>query len=354
MSGKLKVAVIGAGVIGAAIAYRLACTGAAVQVFEAEKGPGSGVSGKAFGWINLINGDPSNDAVFTLWQHGVEEYRVLESDLPAAFESARKGSLLWTGAPERTERLATEHSRAGGHAELIDHAKVKRLEPNLSVVPDCAIFSANDIALSPGYLARTLIERATSMGATFHAARTVEAIVTNGNRATGVIASGERHDADVVVVAAGAHTETITAPLGIKLGLETSPAVLLRYETDAPVVNRIVCCPAVEVRQANDFSVFCAIDYAGDGSAGSLEAAGEQELAALRGALTNVGNITFQGALLGNRPMFQDGRPRVGLAAGMDGLYIAVGHPGVILAPLIGKLAAQEIVTGERSSLLHG
>ncbi len=33
-------------------------------------------------------------------------------------------------------------------------------------------------------------------------------------------------------------------------------------------------------------------------------------------------------------------------------LYVAVGHPGVILVPLIGRLTAEEIVDGRRTELI--
>ncbi len=51
--------------------------------------------------------------------------------------------------------------------------------------------------------------------------------------------------------------------------------------------------------------------------------------------------------------MFSDGLPRLGFVAEIDGLYVAVGHPGVILAPLLGRLAAEEIIAGKRSPLLR-
>ena len=45
--------------------------------------------------------------------------------------------------------------------------------------------------------------------------------------------------------------------------------------------------------------------------------------------------------------------PRLGFLTGVDGLYVAVGHPGVILAPLLGRFSAEEIVDGRRSALLE-
>jgi len=51
-------------------------------------------------------------------------------------------------------------------------------------------------------------------------------------------------------------------------------------------------------------------------------------------------------AEIGERPVFSDGLPRLGLLSEVGNLYLTVGHPGVILAPLIGRMTAQEILGG--------
>jgi len=50
--------------------------------------------------------------------------------------------------------------------------------------------------------------------------------------------------------------------------------------------------------------------------------------------------------------MFADGLPRLGFLQQVEKLYVAAGHPGVILAPLIGRLAAEEILDERRSGLI--
>jgi glycine/D-amino acid oxidase-like deaminating enzyme len=42
--------------------------------------------------------------------------------------------------------------------------------------------------------------------------------------------------------------------------------------------------------------------------------------------------------------MFDDDMPRLGFLPGVEGLYVAAGHPGVILAPLLGEMATTEIL----------
>ena len=51
--------------------------------------------------------------------------------------------------------------------------------------------------------------------------------------------------------------------------------------------------------------------------------------------------------LLAWRSMPADRLPIVGPVPGLDSLYLAVTHSGVTLAPVLGRLVADEIATGE-------
>ncbi len=56
--------------------------------------------------------------------------------------------------------------------------------------------------------------------------------------------------------------------------------------------------------------------------------------------------------LLAWRSMPTDRLPILGPLPGLDGLYLAVTHSGVTLAPVLGPLVAEEIATGEQGRLL--
>ena len=55
---------------------------------------------------------------------------------------------------------------------------------------------------------------------------------------------------------------------------------------------------------------------------------------------------------VGYRPTPTDGFPIIGRAEGVDGLYVAVMHSGITLAPAVGLFAARGILDGERDPLL--
>src|SRR5262249_6001654 len=56
---------------------------------------------------------------------------------------------------------------------------------------------------------------------------------------------------------------------------------------------------------------------------------------------------------VGYRPMPRDGFPVLGFPEPVPNLYIALMHSGVTLAPLVGELAALEIVDGARVQILN-
>jgi glycine/D-amino acid oxidase-like deaminating enzyme len=56
---------------------------------------------------------------------------------------------------------------------------------------------------------------------------------------------------------------------------------------------------------------------------------------------------------VGLRPMPEDGKPVVGFAPDLPGLYLATMHSGVTLAAAVGRFAAMEILDGARIELLE-
>jgi len=47
-----------------------------------------------------------------------------------------------------------------------------------------------------------------------------------------------------------------------------------------------------------------------------------------------------------------DGFPAIGRPKGPHGIYIAVMHSGITLAPAVGRFAAEELLQGRRDPLL--
>jgi glycine/D-amino acid oxidase-like deaminating enzyme len=74
---------------------------------------------------------------------------------------------------------------------------------------------------------------------------------------------------------------------------------------------------------------------------------------AMRGMLTSGASLVPESHVVGIRPIPKDGFPAIGRAAGIAGLYLAVMHSGITLAPAIGRFVADEILNDRRESLIE-
>src|SRR5438132_1333478 len=123
--------VIGAGVMGASVAYRLAQAGADVTVLEATR-IGGGTSGCSFAWTNGHKKPPR--PYHDLNVGGMKAHAALKDEFGATPWWHGGGSLEWELESDRADqRTNVEQLRAWGYAaEWIDLKQVQELEPDIN------------------------------------------------------------------------------------------------------------------------------------------------------------------------------------------------------------------------------
>lgn len=125
----MHVAVVGAGLMGASVAYHLASSGADVTVVDPRQ-PGQATSGASFAWANASTPEIQDRHYFELCSHAVEEHDVLAASLGGRWLH-RTGHLRWADpvSPEDQGALL-EHARQlrdrGYQAGEWDPAEVTR------------------------------------------------------------------------------------------------------------------------------------------------------------------------------------------------------------------------------------
>src|SRR6202140_1952956 len=126
-----KMIVIGAGVMGASVAFRLAQAGADVTVLEATR-IGGGTSGISFAWTNAHQKPPK--PYHDLNVGGMKAHAALKDEFGAPPWWHGGGSLEWELEPDRADQRANvEQLRAWGYAaEWIDLKQVQELEPDIN------------------------------------------------------------------------------------------------------------------------------------------------------------------------------------------------------------------------------
>lgn len=346
--GGQKVAVVGAGIVGASIAWHLARGGADVTVFEAGESGGVATP-NSFGWIN--SNYSFERQYFELRHRSMAEWRRLAEALPELPVSLN-GALYLPAQDLDLETFAARHSEWGYNIALIDEERARRIEPALASGTGPVAHAQDEGAAEAAETARMLTAAAVDAGATVRNNTAVEALEVSDGRVAGVRTSEETLAADEVVVAAGVETATLVALAGFPLRLTMPPGLLAHTNPAPPLLNGVILADGVHVRQKRDGALVVGADFQGSELSDDPEGGGEELMRRLAGVISMDTPPSVSHTTLGRRPMPKDGLPIVGRIPGVDGVYAAVMHSGVTLAPAIGRFVAEEILEGRRDPLL--
>ena len=219
----MQTIVIGGGVMGASVAYRLAQAGAAVTVLEATR-IGGGTSGISFAWTNAHNKPPK--PYHDLNVAGMKAHLALADEFGATPWWHGGGSLEWELEPDRqAQRENIEQLRSWGYAaEWITLAELQELEPDIdpAAIGDAPVaFFPEEGWLDPVVYAHAMLSAARRRhGAKIICGARVVDLIMAGDRVTGVrVADGAQYEADIVVNCAGRWTNEATRDAGLHLPL---------------------------------------------------------------------------------------------------------------------------------------
>lgn len=354
------VVVIGGGVVGAATAFRLAQAGARVTLVEAGRLAG-GTSAASFAWLNASNKPPF--AYHRLNTDGMAEHTRLAAEFGDAPWLHRTGNVAWGDTPERDARVGERvgRLRAWGYpAEWLTPAELRATEPDIALPPQVgrvASFPTEGYVDVPPLIG-TLATEATRHGATVRVGFQVTKITQAGGRVAGIVAAnGEGVAADAVVICAGRWSAAVAAGAGLRLPMENSVG-LLSVTYPAPLrLRTMIDTETVNLRpdgagrlrlQSTEFDGTVTVDTPPhpipQGAYTVLERA-ERILPGLRG-------VGLAYATIAVRPIPADGHSAVGAMPGVEGLFLAVTHSAVTMGPLLGRLIAREVLTGEADERL--
>jgi glycine/D-amino acid oxidase-like deaminating enzyme len=344
-----RVIIVGAGLIGASLAWHLSRTGAAVTVIEAADAGGLATRA-SWAWINASWGNPLS--YFRLRVHSMEEWRRLDREVPGLAVNWC-GGLIWDLPPAELDAFAAEQRGWGYGIRRVEPAEIRRIEPALKAVPDHAYHVAAEGCVEPLETARTLLAAVQARGASLLEHARVKWLVEDHGRVAGVMTDDGVIHADEIVVAAGAGTAPLLDSIGIGLKL-TAPPGLLSHSKPAPELLRgLVMSPGLHVRQTRDGRLVAGTDFAGADPMNRADELARELHGKVQDLIAGAETVALDFHTVGYRPTPADGFPAIGRPRHRDGLYVAVTHSGVTLAPAIGALATAELIEGRRDPLLE-
>jgi len=342
------VLIVGAGIIGASIAWQLRRAGARVTVIDSGT-PGGIATRRSWAWINASRGNP--EPYFRLRMRSMAAWRRLEGELPG-LQVSWSGGLIWDMAPAELDAYAAEHGAWGYGIRHVDRAEIRRLEPALAEPPAQALHVAEEGSVEPLAATETLLGAARELGAAVIADRPVRGLDFRAGRVAGVVNDAGRYEADTVVLAAGVATQGLATAAGFALPLTAPRGLLVTTKPHAKLLKGLVMAPELHLRQTAEGRFIAGADFGGGDPGEDVAGAADEVFQGIRRMVQGGRDLIFDSHSLGHRPMPADGFPAVGAVPGAPGLYVAVTHSGITLAPVVGSFVAEEILAGRRDALL--
>src|SRR5262245_25682229 len=348
----MKVAVVGAGVLGASTAYHLARAGCDVTLIDrADEGRATAAgAGIVCPWGSQIE----DAASYALLAGGARYYPHLVAMLAEDGENdlgyARVGGLYVPDDPgeldavERRARARAVDAPEAGRIERLAPADARALFPPLR--PDRPALFVSGGARVDGRRLASALQRA----AVRHRARLVRGsaeLLVRGKRLTGLRVAAETIEADAVVVAAGAWAPQLLEPVGVRLAVAPQRGQIVHLRRSGTETGRwpvLMPLSSYYLLAFEDSRVVVgASRETGSGFDHRLTAAGVAEvLNAGLGVAPGLASWTLHEIRIGFRPLAHDNRPKLGPVPGVDNLLIGngLGPSGLNMGPYSGALLA--------------
>lgn len=353
--------VVGAGVIGCAVAAECARRGARVTLIDA-RGVGRGATQASAGLLAPFVEAPRDSPLRALGARSLALYddfvERTADESGCSIEYARCGTLQIAtsqAAFATLQATAARHAADGIACELLDREALGRREPDLADAVVGGLFVPTHGFVAAAELTAALARAAKRRAATVVEEGAVHRIAADG-RGLRVDVDEAAHRAPTVVLAAGAWSATIAVEGSVPIPVRPVRGQLV-------VLGRRGVSPSCPL-----WGPACYLVPRRDGRllvGATVEEAGFDERATVAGIVDlleaacalvpRCREATFLEARVGFRPATPDEVPIIGPSRRLPGLIYATGHyrNGVLLAPITAELVATLALEGRSDPLLE-
>jgi glycine oxidase len=356
LARKPRVAIVGAGVVGLGIAWRLAGR-AAVSVFD-RGAAGSGASHAAAGMLAACcEAEPGEEDLIALGRDSQARWPAFAEELLCAsgvdVELRREGTLVLALTADDQAEIAHRlefQRRLDLPLEWLAAAATRAREPHLAGKIAGALFSPQDHQVDNRKLAQALRGAAEGAGVAIYEHRPVREIWQQSGQVRGVtLDGGASVPADVVVLAAGAWSRGIGGlPPDRRPPVRPVKGQMLALQMDAaaPLLNHVLWAPGAYLVPRRDGRLIIGGTVEEKGFDQTITAGGVLTLleAAWR-AVPAIEELPLAETWVGHRPGSRDDAPILGRGP-LDGLFYATGHHrnGILLTPVTADAMARLIL----------
>ncbi len=336
------VIVVGAGIVGAAIAHELSTAGKRVLVVE-RAFVGAGATGAGMGHVVVMDDSPAQLALTSLSRTMLDELR---DALPASVEHDTCGT-LWVAEDDaqmaEVARKRAVHETAGVVCDVLDARALASAEPNLRAGLAGALRVPGDAVVYPPAVARWLMDRAIDAGAVLQCGTDVKSI-----DAGTVVTDRGTYRAPMIVNAAGAHAPFLTP------GIEIVPRkghlaitdrypsfcrhqlVELDYLASAHTMNNESVAFNIQPRRTGQILIGSSRELVGWDATVNRRIV-ERMMARAVAFMPRLRELDVIRIWTGFRPATSSKLPCIARVPSQSGVWIAAGHEGLGITTALGS-----------------
>ena len=366
----VEVLVVGAGIIGAVVASRLAAAGLDVCLLD-RLGPAAGTSSAGEGNVLVSDKVPGPDLALAL--RGVELWHELAGEAGERVEFEAKGGLVVAHDEKELDALSTlaeSQRQLGAHVELVTGGALRELEPALTADLSGGAYYEQDCQVQPmaavDFLVRQfgahggrLVRGAEVLGAEHDG----QGILRSVRTTIGTVAVGT-----CVVNASGPWAGEVARRLGTGIPVEPRRGHVLVTEPEPPFVRHkvseasyvssvhdngagVACSAVVEATRSGTMLLGSSREFVGFSR--ELDPGIIRTIAARAVALfPDLARGRLMRAYVGFRPTTPDRLPIIGADHSLGGIYHATGHEGAgIGLALVTAEIVETLVLGRTPSM---
>ena len=362
LPARTDIAIVGGGLIGLSIAWRLARAGRSVLVVERDT-IGAGASLAATGMLApAAEHEPGSDPLLPLALESLRRWPAfrdaLEAETELPIDYRADGTVVVAIGRDEVERLRFRYDlqrRSGLEATWLPGTEVRRLEPALRPSVTAGILCPLDHQVDPCRVMAALAEACRRAGATLVEGIAVTGLDWSGGTVTGLRAGDQTVTAGTVVLASGAWSgEGGLLPEDLALPVRPLKGQSLALRTDARTgtLGRMIWTEQVHMAPKSDGQLIVGATVEDCGFRPGVTAGGLYAL--LEGArrvLPGIEEMDVEAVWSGYRPTSDDDAPIIDALA--PGLVAATGHHrnGYLLAPITADAVAELVTTGQLPEL---
>ncbi len=339
---KTDLVIVGAGIVGAACAWKAAEAGLSVTILEGQF-PASGATAAGMGHLVVMDDSPAQIALTHL---SCQMWREVRADLPTAVEYDPCGT-LWVAADDEemaeVDRKQAFYQGLGIDAQAIGREKLYQIEPNLRPGLAGGLQVPGDAVIYPPCATDWMLEKARALGAVLKRRTPVQAVEDG----VVLLADGSKVMGQRVVIAAG------IGSIGLVQGIEVRPrkghlvitdrypgwlrhqVVELGYLKSAHKSSRDSVAFNVQPRKTGQILIGSSRQY--DATDPAVDPAIlKRMMARALEYMPGLGDLSCLRVWTGFRASTPDKVPLIGPVAGHERLWLATGHEGLGITTSLG------------------